>query len=154
DALPDQLFSGFVATISPVAATQSGVISYKVWVDVADVGAQVRPGMSANVEITVAERPDTLLLPLRAMRYEGSELVVDVVEDQSPRAASPDSLPLTPPPLRPQPVRLGLSNDELTEVLPESIAPGTCVLVQGFDARLLLMQGTPMPSFRERRQGR
>jgi multidrug efflux pump subunit AcrA (membrane-fusion protein) len=137
-----------------VAATQSGVSSYKVWVDMAGASPQVRSGMSANVEILIAQRAGVLLLPLRAVRAEGDALFVDLVEDQSLCAADLAALPAEPPALRPQPVRLGLTNDELAEVQPDTIGEGACVYVEGFDARLSLMQGTPMPSFRERRQGR
>jgi HlyD family secretion protein len=79
DAFPDKMLTGKVSRVSPVADSSSrwsnnNLKVYKVWVDLDGVNTdgELRPNMSAAVEILVGEVPDTLAVPLSAVRRQGS----------------------------------------------------------------------------------
>jgi len=72
DALPDTSFKGEVTEIgnSPIvsgaSAAQQGV-DFKVIVTILDTIPKVRPGLSADAEITVAEKKDALSIPIQSL---------------------------------------------------------------------------------------
>ena len=74
-AYGDRLFHGTVSAISPNGQTVSNVVTYPVTIDV-DMsnlqGANLLPGMTANVTITVAQRPNVLLIPVNAVNFARS----------------------------------------------------------------------------------
>ncbi len=71
-AYGDREFSGKVSAISPNGQTVSNVVTYPVTIDLdmSDVkGAQLFPGMTANVVITVVSHPNALLIPVGAVNF-------------------------------------------------------------------------------------
>jgi RND family efflux transporter MFP subunit len=82
DALPGVELPGEVSYVAPVAQNQSGVILYQVTVRLmptdpaAGPAADLRVGMTAEVEITTASREDALIVPLRAVETEGGRAAV------------------------------------------------------------------------------
>ena len=72
DAYPDTSFSGVVTEIgnSPIysssVASQQGV-DFKVVITLSDSIPNVRPGLSADAEITVEERHDALSIPIQSL---------------------------------------------------------------------------------------
>lgn len=71
--------AGRVARLSPVVDPASGTVK----VTVALSGAQqaLRPGMFVNLDIVVDRREDALIVPKRALVYEGGDAFVFVVAD-------------------------------------------------------------------------
>jgi len=69
DAFPAEEFSGTVAQVRKQGAQQSGVVSYTVIVEAENRGGVLLPGMTANAEIVVEERPDVIRLPNAALRF-------------------------------------------------------------------------------------
>ncbi len=69
-ALAQREFPGFVQRISPIVESRSGLI--KVTVAFRDPGP-LRPGMYVDAEIVTAAKPDALLLPKRALVYDGDQ---------------------------------------------------------------------------------
>ncbi|MDP3069818.1 MAG: efflux RND transporter periplasmic adaptor subunit [Opitutaceae bacterium] len=70
--LPDRIFKGWVKRISPVIDPKSG--TFKVTVGVrGEKPAELPPGLFVNVRIITETRPDALLVPKRAIVYEGGE---------------------------------------------------------------------------------
>lgn len=141
DALPDLGLGGNIERIDPLSTQQASVTSYKVRIQTATTDARVRPGMSANAEIVVAEKRDVLMIPRRAVRADRGRFVVDTADTaicKADRATWP-----TKPTLTPVPVTTGMSNDLYIEVTSGNIVEGTCVYVQGIDARLNLLTGPP-----------
>lgn len=75
EAFPDQSFTGRVSRVSPVADSGSRWMSstrkvYKTWVelDTRNEDGSLRPNMTAAVEIRVGTVPDTLAVPVSAVR--------------------------------------------------------------------------------------
>src|SRR5205085_3317726 len=71
-AYANQRFSGTVSAISPNGQTVSNVVTYPVTIDV-DMsslnGANLLPGMTANVTIAVVQRSNILLVPVDAVNF-------------------------------------------------------------------------------------
>jgi RND family efflux transporter MFP subunit len=77
----DEVVEGTVASIAPSAeeASTSGVVSFAVTVELSEVPAALRPGMTAEVTIVVASAQDVLTVPSRALSGSGDSYTVRVV---------------------------------------------------------------------------
>jgi len=78
---------GTVTDISPVAAdSSSGVVQYPVTVALKDVPATARPGMSADVAITIASARNVVTVPASALQGgDGSYSVMTLGTDGAPQ---------------------------------------------------------------------
>ncbi|TAN53939.1 MAG: efflux RND transporter periplasmic adaptor subunit [Methylococcaceae bacterium] len=72
DAFPERGFQGVVGQIRLNSQVQQNVVTYDVVVDVDNADQTLLPGMTAFVNIVVAERHDVLRVPLPALRYKPS----------------------------------------------------------------------------------
>jgi HlyD family secretion protein len=70
DAFADRHFQGKVRQIRLNPTVVSNVVTYDVVIDVDNPGQILLPGMTAYVNITVAERKDVLLVPNAALRFK------------------------------------------------------------------------------------
>lgn len=70
DAFPNRAFHGDVKQIRLNPTTQQNVVTYNVVVAVDNPDQILLPGMTAYVNIAVAKRKDTLLVPNAALRYK------------------------------------------------------------------------------------
>jgi HlyD family secretion protein len=68
DAFPNQPFHGRVSLIRNAPQTQQNVVIYQTIIDVNNPDLKLRPGMTANVSIIVAQRTNTLRLANSALR--------------------------------------------------------------------------------------
>ncbi len=76
-AYPSSTFFGTVTAISPFGQTSSNVVTYPVTISVDEHsvnGANLLPGMTANLEITTQERIGVLLVPNKAMSFANTLL--------------------------------------------------------------------------------
>ncbi len=86
DAVPDMVLRGRVSRISAVPDNQrwfnSGVKTYTIVVDVTTdtKGAQLKPGMSATVEIVTDQLRDVLYIPIQSVMSDRDKHYVYVVE--------------------------------------------------------------------------
>ena len=69
DAFPYTPFSGIVEQIRNSPVTVQSVVTYDVLVAVKNPELKLKPGMTANVSITVAQRKDTLRVSNAALRF-------------------------------------------------------------------------------------
>jgi len=72
DAYGDRQFKGLVDAISPDGVASSNVVSYPVIIDVdtqSVQGANLLPGMTAAVTITVLQRSNALIIPVSAISF-------------------------------------------------------------------------------------
>lgn len=67
DAFQDRSFSGVVEKIEPQAVIEQSVVNFPVIVRLDNSERILKPGMSANVSILLAERPDAITLPNNAI---------------------------------------------------------------------------------------
>lgn len=69
DAFPDRVFEGHVRQIRAEPITEAGVVSYIVVSRVPNADSKLLPGMTANVTIVSASRPEALKVPNAALRF-------------------------------------------------------------------------------------
>lgn len=69
DAFPQMTFQGKVTEIRNAPQTIQNVVTYNVIVQVKNPDLRLRPGMTANVSILVAQRNNVLKIPNAALRF-------------------------------------------------------------------------------------
>jgi len=76
DAFPDRDFEGKVRQFRLAANVTQNVVTYNVVIDVDNPGELLKPGLTAQVRIITANRPDALRIPTAALRYRPSDFEV------------------------------------------------------------------------------
>jgi HlyD family secretion protein len=69
DAFPDRTFWGEVAQVRQSPITVQNVVTYDVVIAVSNPELLLKPGMTANARIVIAERNQALKVPLQALRF-------------------------------------------------------------------------------------
>jgi HlyD family secretion protein len=69
DAYPGKTFAGSVRQVRLAPVVDQNVVSYVTVIDVPNPELQLKPGMTANVAITIARADDVLKVPNAALRY-------------------------------------------------------------------------------------
>ncbi len=69
DAFPGREFRGRVLQIRMAARIVQNVVTYTVLISTKNPDLRLLPGMTANIRIIVAERPDTVKVPNAALRF-------------------------------------------------------------------------------------
>jgi HlyD family secretion protein len=72
DAYPSERFKGTVRQIRNSPTTVQNVVTYDAVIDVDNEELKLKPGMTANVTFTYAEKSDVLLVPNAALRFKPS----------------------------------------------------------------------------------
>ncbi len=81
DALgPDLHFQSKVLTVNPASTLVSGVVNYKVTGSLENI-SEVKPGMTSNMTILVAEKKDALVTPSSSIINQNGKKFVRVVDD-------------------------------------------------------------------------
>ncbi|KND47889.1 MAG: HlyD family secretion protein [Parcubacteria bacterium C7867-006] len=81
DALgPDKHFQSKVLTVNPASTLVSGVVNYKITGSLENIPG-VRPGMTSNMTILVAEKKDVLVTPSSSIINQDGKKFVRVVDD-------------------------------------------------------------------------
>ncbi len=73
---PERIFKGSIISIDPSSTLISGVVNYKIKVNVEQV-EELRPGMTANMTINVQEKKQVLAIPSRSIikNEDGSKVI-------------------------------------------------------------------------------
>lgn len=79
DAILDKQYKGVVSQVAPVGDVIQGVVEFKVTVELTDADQDVKPGMTAAVNIVVDQITDALLVPNRAVRVVDGKQVVYIL---------------------------------------------------------------------------
>jgi HlyD family secretion protein len=69
DAFPGQRFKGKIRDIRNAATSLQNVVTYDAVIDVDNSDLRLRPGMTANVTVTYADRPQVLSVANGALRF-------------------------------------------------------------------------------------
>lgn len=77
DAFPDRVFKGKVQQVRNAPVTVDNVVTYDTVIDVDNSDLKLKPGMTANVSIILAQRSDALLVANAAMRWKPAEEATD-----------------------------------------------------------------------------
>lgn len=139
DAYPGKAFSGTVAQVRNAPITVQNVVTYDVVIAVDNANLELKPGMTANVNITTAQRDDVLKIPLRAVRFNpehkpGAEptQTQDGSEAASRRARRGVSTVWLVQPdgsLQKVDVKLGVRDDQYAELLSDHLSSGDQLVV-------------------------
>jgi HlyD family secretion protein len=105
DAFPNQPFRGKVTQIRNSPQTQQNVVIYQTVIDVNNPDLKLRPGMTANVSIIVAERDN-------ALRVANSALRVRLPEELVPKPATPEAGPAVASSSAPTPAAKPMTDEE------------------------------------------
>ncbi len=69
DAFPGETFKGTIQQIRLNPQTVQNVVTYNVVIDVNNPGQKLKPGMTANLTITIDERTNVVKIPNAALRF-------------------------------------------------------------------------------------
>lgn len=81
DAILAKEYEGEVVEVSPVGNLAAGLVNFKVTIRLVDADEDVRPGMTAAVNVVVSQLEEVLLVPNRAVRVVEGERVVYVLNN-------------------------------------------------------------------------
>lgn len=70
DAYPNEVFKGTVRELRVQPTTTAGVVTYPAVIDVPNAERKLRPGMTATIAMTTAQKSGVLTVPNAALRYE------------------------------------------------------------------------------------
>ncbi len=127
DALPERTFYGVVTYIAPVPTVQSGVVTYEARVELLADAPELRPGMSAAVEIVTAQVEDVLLLPNRVIRVDRETGKYYVEKQVNGTIVRVD-------------VTLGLQNEEFSEIR-DGVQEGDVIILRTVSTEEQLRRG-------------
>ncbi len=141
DAFPNRQFRGRVIQIRNSPKTESNVVTYQTIIEVRNDDQKLKPGMTANVSIVIAERPNALRLPNGGLRAR--------IPDQLLPAAKPNATPGTPAPAGAAPVTA--TREQVMAMLAEvGFTPGSgppSPEVRAKLAELAKSRGLTLPEF-------
>ena len=170
DAFPNQSFQGTVREIRQAPIVVQSVVNYNTVIAVDNPELKLRPGMTATVSILIAQRAQALKIPKAALRFQpklseeerqdlerylrerhdgGSrDGPAAVSEAQRKRwQSTPKVWILTPEGfLRPVAVRLGISDDQFTELIGDGLPAGQELVTGMLDKDGRAGGGTSRPS--------
>jgi HlyD family secretion protein len=129
DAFPGRPFRGSVISVSPTGTLSQGVVTYPVSLSI-DARNQTLPsGLTASATIVIDEKNDVLVVPLRAVRRQGRDQVVEVVGEDGKTTST-------------RPVKTGVQNDQFVEIT-DGLQEGEPIMVQGTTTRAPNVPGGP-----------
>lgn len=115
DALPNSEYQGIVSSISSAGTDESGVVEFRVSVEVVNPDPAVMPGFTAVVSIITSEAKGVLLVPTQSIQTSnGQPIVVKVNADGSTSEVA---------------VELGAVSDQYTQILSGDIVAGDQLVV-------------------------
>lgn len=121
DAVAGRTFNGKVISIAPSGTVTQGVVNYPVSISL-DTRNQILPsGLTASATVIIDEKNNVLLAPLRAVRRQGREQVVDV---PGPDGGKPVS----------RVVKTGVQNDQFVEIT-DGLQEGDQIVISGTTTR-------------------
>jgi len=112
EAFPGETFAGQVTRIAPMGREKDNVTTFEVRVSIANPEGRLRVNMSANAEIILEDRKQTLLIPEAALSYDRQKKPSVRLLDPAVRAGYREVAVVT-----------GISNGQRTEVL-EGVTEG------------------------------
>jgi HlyD family secretion protein len=143
DAYPNRTFRGEVYQVRLNPTTQQNVVTYDVVVSVDNLDQALMPGMTAYVNIVVAQRKDVLLVPNTALRFRPSDAGARSDKARTggdkPKGegrGKGDAIPMGTVYMlengQPKAVRIsvGITDNRMTEVLGGEIKDGDAVIIE------------------------
>jgi HlyD family secretion protein len=88
DAYPEREFEGRVEQFRLNSTSTQGVVTYPIVVAVDNSDELLKPGMTAQVRIVVASKPDVLRIPTAALRFRPNDEELQAPEGSASAAAA------------------------------------------------------------------
>lgn len=139
DAYPGIEFRGHVRQVRNAPVSVQNVVTYDVVVGVENKDLRLKPGMTANVSIIVAQREHALKVPNAALRFsprsERTETIppqpVSTAQSRSPESRVGKQVWRIGPSGEPEPlaVQIGISDGTWTEVVSDELKDGDEVII-------------------------
>lgn len=153
DAYPGQTFSGRVRQVRLQPTVTQNVVSYTTVIDVPNPKQQLKPGMTATLDIEVARADDVLLVPAAALRFSpaAAGLAGEAIDRANPTVWVRSAAGLSP-----VAVSVRLSDHVSVAVSGEGLSEGVDVAIgatpaAASDASAVPAGGSPlMPAFPRR----
>src|SRR5208282_2014442 len=76
DAYPYRNFKGIVTQVQNSPTTVNNVVTYDCVIGVTNSDYKLKPGMTANVSIVIAQREDALIIPNSALRFRPPDTAI------------------------------------------------------------------------------
>lgn len=114
DAIQGQEYRGLVIDIDRVGVSSQGVVDFIVTVELADADENVKPGMTAAVNILVDQVENIIQVPNRAVRIIDGKRVVYVLRDSQ---------------LNQVEIKLGASSEQYSQVLEGDLLAGDQIVL-------------------------
>ncbi len=122
DAFPGRFFAGRVSQVRLNATVQQNVVTYDVVVSVDNPEQILKPGMTAYVNIVIAQRKNVLLVPNAAFRFK----------PQGEKKAGPGTIYLIRNgKLAAVQISAGITDNKMTEIIEGDVRPGDSVVTGG-----------------------
>ena len=129
DAFPDDVFEGQVTQVRQEATTESNVVTYEVVISAPNPDLKLKPGLTANVTIFTQEKDHVLSVASKALRFTPSEAFLQKDETIEDCKGYPKLWVKEGTTFKAYPVKTGVSNGTLTEIL-SGIEAGKEVLTE------------------------
>jgi HlyD family secretion protein len=131
DAFPDRSFDAAVRQIRLNPITQQNVVTYDVVVAVDNPEQVLMPGMTAYVNVIVAERKNVTLVPNAALRFKprAEKAPLSRAKAETEDGAARTVYVLKDNQLQPAAIRIGISDNRFTEVLSGDLKAGDRLVV-------------------------
>ena len=129
-AYPDKTIWGYVHNVRINPTTVSGVVSYNVTIFFGNKKELILPGMTTLVKIYVSEKKGVLGVPNSALRFIPTGENKQVLDNLSKKLKTGEGVVWVLKKGSPEPVivKLGISNDEYTDVISKDIKAGAKVI--------------------------
>jgi HlyD family secretion protein len=139
DAFPDEQFSGRVGQIRLNAKTEQNVVTYNVVVSVDNPELKMLPGMTANIKVRVQSRDDVMKVPAAALRFRPQPKPEEAMNGEKSGKGRKTGGPavyklVNGEPVR-VPVKIGISDQNMTEILSGDLKPGDELVVADLSAK-------------------
>jgi HlyD family secretion protein len=131
DAFPQRRFDAKLTSVRNAPKTTNGVVTYQGVLQVDNKAGLLRPGLTATVDILVAQADDTLLVPNGALRFTppgGDALAPPLVPSNNGELVGRVWVLENSKPV-PRDLRIGRNDGRNTQVLSGELAPGDPVIV-------------------------
>jgi HlyD family secretion protein len=133
DAFPGETFKGSIRQIRNAPQSVQNVVTYDAVIDVDNTDLKLRPGMTANVTFTYAEKEDALKFPNAALRFRPPAEIAA----RAPKADREQRVVWVLKNGKPVPVAIkpGLSDGSVTEIAEGEVREGDALITESIGSR-------------------
>jgi HlyD family secretion protein len=114
DAINGKEYKGNVTEVARIGSSVQGVVNFTVTIELINVDSDVKPGMTAAVNILVNQIDNVVLVPNRGVRLLNGERVVYMLQNNVPSAVT---------------IQIGSSSDIYSEIISDNVKEGDLIVL-------------------------